>query len=74
MPLVQKTCEVSKRLSELRIILKSSVIAKATLTFRSAWLYVKAVKCHWQSRIQTVDRYNKLKEKLEANRPKGNWL
>jgi hypothetical protein len=68
MPLVQKTCEVS----ELRIILKSSVIAKATLRFRSAWLHAKAIKCHWQSRIQTVDRYNKLEEKLESNRPKGN--
>lgn len=28
MPLVQKTCEVSKRLSELRIILKSSVVVQ----------------------------------------------
>lgn len=43
MPLVQKSCEVSKGLSELRIILKSSVIANAMLTFKSAWLHAKAV-------------------------------
>jgi len=51
------------------MISKSSVIAKATLTFRSAWLYSKAGKTHWQSRIQAVDPNNKLKEKLEAKPP-----
>ena len=68
MPLVRKTCEVSKKTVTTNP-LKSSVIAKATLTFRSEWLYAKAVKCHWQSSIQTVDPYNKLKEKLEAILP-----
>ena len=57
---------MSRGLSELLIILKSSVIAKATLAFRSALLHAKVVKFHWQPRIQTIDRYNKLKEKRET--------
>ena len=57
---------VSKRLLELRIISKSSVIAKATLTFRSAWLYSKAGKTHWQSRIQAVDPNNNIERETRS--------